>query len=504
MRKRILRNLTQSTPRSHAINDAYSWSISTAISGQQQLVFANTSNKLDANVQMTPTELSTAKEEMGPKLAAKLDHQILMGGAATRKINNESQGVLQNFDNPIFLSNVTPAPINHAVDKVIIPQAEAQKGEPLTLTEQSQLLSTFKAPVQSFQNRISAGLQYGDMNQRLDAARALAVAKEKNPILVKGMTKDEMALADMYASKALDPKYQTPDGADKIRDEIYKVDEDTQKERARQVNTYVKDHQLNDAIVLKNATVKALGLKPSKELKLPAGLTNVYMNLIRDNILRTGDTKQARDAADFEIKQNYGQDNNGKVKFMPPEKVYTNLGYVLQNDKLRAVKEMVDVNKKIKADGGYPLHDIEWPDEPDLSDLLKEPITKGPVKLKIDGHLRELEFDSDLTTQFSTSDDMSWSLGYVNEYGIVNPLINPNSRMGTYRFVPNKELYIEAQNNSKIIQNITKHEMSDYEKQQLDIALKKRNDKFLKGKDLFKEQEKAQNIQEFLDVGGLK
>ena len=475
--------------------------VQAAISGDQYMIYSQTKNDIDSGVKLSPTEIATRKARMGEEYAVKLDHDLIAGISQNTRIQGEAQSIIENANNAVFLANSTPAPINHAVDKIIIPAAEAIKGEPLTLTEQSQLLSTFKAPVESFQKRLSAGLTNGNAQQRLDAASALSLAKEVNPILVKGMTKNELSLADIYKRKMNDPKYQTPDGPDKIRDELYKIDDDTLKERTRQVQTYIKDNQLNDAIILKSATVKALGLKPSKELKLPAGLTNVYMNMIRDGIMRTGDTIQAKQDADFEIKQYYGEDDKGKVKFMPPEKAYTNLGYILQNDKLRAVKEMVDNNKQIKEKGGFVLNDISWVKEPDFNDILKKPLHNGPIELMIDGKLREIEFDSDVTTQFSDSNNISWGLGYINDYGQVNPLINPFSKVGTYRFIPNRDMYMEAQNSVDIQQNINKYNMeklNEEEQIQLKRALSIRAEK------QFKEEEKAQLIQEFLDVGSIQ
>ena len=165
---------------------------------------------------------------------------------------------------------------------------------------------------------------------------------------------------------------------------------------------------------------------------------------------------------------------------MPPAKAYTNLGYVLENDKAHQVYQMVEENKQIRANGGFALNELDWPDAPNFDDLMSGPLHSGPISILVDGVPRQIAVDSDVATQLSPLNDLSWGLGYMDDNKIFNPIINPFGNFGPYRFVPNKQLYQDAESNpsvrTKILEyetNKVRKEMSDYDKEQLDIALNK-------------------------------
>jgi hypothetical protein len=58
------------------------------------------------------------------------------------------------------------------------------------------------------------------------------------------------------------------------------------------------------------------------------------------------------------------------------------------------------------------------------------------------------------------------------------PLLNPYANGGTYRFVPNKQMYIEAQQNKETSTKIIEHEnrkMTDEENYWLQKSIEKRD-----------------------------
>lgn len=433
---------------------------------QQYINFIKYKSKLD-NGELTKSDLVDMQDNVSASQLSKLELEAAKGGSKSFKLETNARQVVDNYDNGVFLFNQTPGPINYAVDNIIIPIAEQEKGEPLTLAEQGELLSSFKAPVESYQNRLSGALEVGSDEQKLDAARAIDYLKSSNPVIVKGMSKNDLALASMYSKYSQDPKYQGPGGLDLIKDKMSNLTPEVREERQKQASTYFRDNQLNDADYLKMKTYKAMDIKykKGKSLPLKPGATVEYANLIRDGIYQTGDVEIAEKDAASKMKATYGE-YGGKVMRMPPTKVYTDMGYVLENSKMKAVKEMVDTNKDIKKNGGFALNDLEWDDAPDFSDMLSKPLGSGNPKIKIDGVLRDVVIDSDLDTQLSSLEDMSWSLGYLDEYGQMMPLINPFARTGNYRFKPSKELYQETQSNPEVVKKISK-----YEEEQLQAAM---------------------------------
>jgi hypothetical protein len=99
-------------------------------------------------------------------------------------------------------------------------------------------------------------------------------------------------------------------------------------------------------------------------------------------------------------------------------------------------------------------------------------------KIKVNGELRDIVVDSDVTTQLSPLNDLSWAYGFMDENRVMNPLLDPFSKTGAYRYTPNKEFLAEAEGNAEVKGRIAEHvqkEMTDYELSQLDIATKKRN-----------------------------
>jgi hypothetical protein len=449
-----------------------------AFKGQQYINYANLLAKSNMG-QLSQEDIESSIND-GKITAHQLaDLKLRQSNASSKsnRIHNEATGIVQNYDNPIFLANTTDAPRNYAADKIIIPLAEREKGGPLTLSEQSQLLTSFKAPVESLQKRISAGLTSGTPAQKIDAAQSVAIAKEANPLLVKGMSKNDLALAGLYNSYSKNPQAMTEEGMKSIEDKIFNISKEDLEERQLKTDTYFKDRGLNDAGHLRYETLRALGLNNKSKIALDPGLTIVYANKIRDAIMRTGDISQAEEDASFELKQYYGPDDQGEVMYMPPNKAYTDLGYILNNDQLRSVKEMVDKNTEYKNKNGFVMTELEWENPPDFSKMTSGPLHEGSLKLKVNGEMRPIVVKSDITTQLSPLNDLSWAIGFLDNNKIFNPLIDPYARFGTYRFWPNKEFLESSERDPDIKMRIADHEiekndkeMSEYEESQLNKA----------------------------------
>ncbi len=356
----------------------------------------------------------------------------------------QSQDIISNSENPIYLANKSDKQISYAVDSVILPQAAAAKGEDLTLSEQAQVLTNFKSPVSSYADRLSSAIRDGDPSQAYDAALAVAYLQDNNPALIRGMNKDDLAVANVYQSLAKNPKYQGEEGMERARETVYNQDENVKAERQRIVDTYFKDNSLNNADDVRRKTVKALGLSGvfTSKRSVPAGASEVYRDFLRNEIMRTGNAKIAEKSASTFMKEVYQEtdtNNRKEVMMEAPERFYPNLGYILDNDKVKSLKNIVDLNKSMKSEGKFVLNDLEWENSPDTSDLLSKRLVDGDIKIKVDGKERKVVIMSDNVTQFSPLNTPTWAFAYLDDNGIEQPLMSSKDPGTSYRWIPDNE-----------------------------------------------------------------
>ena len=106
----------------------YGGQYNAALKGQQNLDYTQ------AQTLFAQGDLAGAmgyRDSMGPANRADFDLYVARHSADQTQLAEKANFVVENLNNPIALANVTPEPLNYAVDKIIIPIAESAKGSPL-------------------------------------------------------------------------------------------------------------------------------------------------------------------------------------------------------------------------------------------------------------------------------------------------------------------------------------------------------------------------------------
>ena len=91
----------------------------------------------------------------------------------------------------------------------------------------------------------------------------------------------------------------------------------------------------------------------------------------------------------------------------------------------------------------------------------------------MDGKRREIVIDSDLTTQMSDMNDISWAIGYIGASGIFMPLVNPGSIDGIYRYRADKDFLNRSQEDPNVMQRVIQHEIKQNQNETVDDILSK-------------------------------
>jgi len=436
--------------------EQFSRKYDSAFKGQQYLNYNQAKMKI-ASREFTASDLADLEDKVNAYQLSDLEIEATKVSAAESRNLSSAQEILKYSDNPVFLANQSDKNINYTVDSVILPQAEAEKGEPLSLSEQAMVLSNFKTPVPSLSKRLSAAIRDGSPMDLVDASIAVSFAQANNPALIRNMSKDDIAVANLYQSISKNPKYSGEEGAIRARDSVYNLTPEIKEERQRKVDAYYKSKELNTskgAIREASKSIQTGFFSTTK--KLPAGASTVYLDILRNEIMRSGDPVIAEKMAKDQMKEIYQETDinniSGEVMVNAPEKAYPNLGYVLKNDMVRALKGVVDSNKQMQANGDFVFTELDWENAPDTSNILDEPIHQGDLKIKINGKERKVVVISDLATQFSPVPQATYAFAYLDDNGISQPILSPTGKGTPYRWIPDSGLYKDIVDNYPNIQ----------------------------------------------------
>lgn len=418
-----------------------------AFKGEQYLAYNDALTKIETGT-LTSEDLARLDSDnsVDAYQLSDLKNKSIIKSTKEIKKSQDANSIISNSNKPIFLSNVSSQKINETVDEYILPQAAEKKGGYLSLSDQAVELANFKAPVTSYQERLSAAIKDGAPEDLLDAAVAIKFAQTNNPALIRDMDKNDLAVANLYETISKNPIYQGQEGATKARDDIYKVDEKMKEARQSMLNTYLRDKKFYDSTVAPKRVADVLSdgfFSASK--KIPAEAIVDYMALLRNEVLRSGNLNVAKESAKQQLKDTYQgttiNNINGEVMKRSPEQAYPGLGYVLNNDKVRALKDVVNANKALRENGSFAMNELDWENEPDTTDLLSKPIDDNELTIKINGKPRKVVISSDIATQFSPIPQSTWAFEYLDDNGIRQPIIDPNGNGTSYRWIPDTKLF---------------------------------------------------------------
>lgn len=438
------------TPIEHQENVAnmmqYHNQYQSALSGQQYLTYMGTLNQIQSGVQLSPTQLDSAKQEMGPSYAVKLDHDLIKVSSKQNEIVNLSNEMQPDIGNPVKMSKWSDGD----VDKVFnlrLNQAAQQAGvnpEEIPLTDQAQIASGMGAPVKSFTEKLENAVKYGGSEMATNASRAIRTLQHNSPVTISKLDKNANATANLYDLYARNTSINGEEALKAARNDVYNIDDNTKKQRIEAVDQWYKDKKYNNYNVKLKAIAEGIGVTSglfnSANPKLvPAGLTTIVDGLVNSMAQRVPSPEIAWNMAMDELKKTYKETNTNnrkEIMALTPETTLPGNEIWQQNDKIRAIKNMVDKNKELKEKNGFVYNELDWPDAPDTNNLVDKLLVDGDIKINVDGKPSKIVIVSDIITQLSPIQQPSWQLNYIDEKGMQIPLMDMNGPNAVARWVP--------------------------------------------------------------------
>ena len=422
-----------------------------ALNADQQLTYMSTLNQIQGGIQLSPSQLEDAKAQMGPQNALKLDHDILQLNKKANDTVKLVNDMTPDFGDVVKMSKWSDG----EVDKVFnhyLAGAAAQAGvqpDEIPLTAQAQLAAGFGAPVKGFTDKLENAVRYGDAGTATEAARAIRTLNNNNPITVSKLDNNAKATAGLYDLYARNTSITGEEALKAARNEVYNIDDNTKKQRLEGLKQWYSDNKLNDYNVKLKRIAEGLGAtegwfgtglfaKGKKEL-VPAGLTTVVDGLVQSMAQRTPNPEMAWTMAMDELKKTYKEtdtNNRKEIMALAPETVLPGNSVWQQNDKIKAIKDMVDRNKELREKNGFVYNELDWPDAPDTENLIDKLLVEGDIKINVDGKPSKIVIVSDVVTQLSPTQQPSWQLNYIDEKGMQIPLMDMNGANAVARWVP--------------------------------------------------------------------
>lgn len=370
----------------------------------------------------------------------------------------KSQALMHNIDsesNDIYAMNkYSPKQIDSWWDEKLNIDTQATGQKP-GFERQALIATTMQAPIPKLNKDLSAALRNGSTEDAIAAARAYRFLSANHAIAVKDLDKDSEAILEGFDVLARNTSVPPEESLKIARDNVLNA---TPEERAgrlenfkdwqqqQDLNTYGKQIEFLADNISGAQTSKWFGLSSRGDTtKVPASLPLIWKKLAVQFAPLNKDPESASKMALREIEKTFQVSGiNGESEIMPiaPESVLPSVGNYIPNDRVRALKQIVEGNKQLKAQGGQVFNDLEWPDAPDTSNLFGAQLVEGNPKIKIDGTEREVFVQSDYTTQVGAGGVPSWAFMYKDDIGMLVPLWDANNRLGA-RWYP-EETYAQV------------------------------------------------------------
>lgn len=380
---------------------------------------------------------------------------------------------MQNGNIGKLTSEFTDADTNNAYDSIL-----SNLGND-SLESATTVAANFPIPIKKFQERLSGSLNYGDPEELHQASAAVQSLSNLNPVALSGMSSADLATAFTYNNLAQD----TTKPLDKIAEEARKsasgltLQEQQQRQAAFQA-ALKGNPKYTDPIKQANTLSKQLGRHFfSSNASVPGSLVEAYGNLITANSQYTDKPAIASDMAIAELAQVYKETNvNGKneLQAYPATSVLPDIGNYQVNAKHQALGNVAARNAEARAKGDITYMSIEYPDAPrfenvqeliegtggkksytanipvigDVREQVSERTNKVTDTVIINGRKAQLYVGSDDRTK--ATQGASWPLSYVNEQGIVLPILDVDgSQARWYADTRAIDVYNSLDNESK-------------------------------------------------------
>ncbi len=402
-----------------------------ALSSQQGINFLKYATLVDTG-KMTESDLIQARRDISEGQFAQLERYI-----ATRRDPQQKATLLYNESvdhhaNAGFMSRYSDKEIDAIFGKKVelYNTAMSEKlGEPheASLGEKAMLAQTINAPIASLKKEMSRVANYGTPEEAVEAVRGMVMLDNNNlGVSIDGMSAKDKAILSTFKDLRNDTTY-TPEEALKLAREESNVDDNTKQSRLNRWNDlqkekdYYKDTSAKIKYIGDHIGAKAGWF--SKRNLVPTGLDVSFDRVMNRLIPLYKDPEKAEAEAFLQLsKVNKPTDINNRNELMKmapqPE---------LWNDRYRALKDYVDKSKEHKAQGGFVLNDVDWPDAPNIESLYDKPPIKGDLIINVDGKPRKIVIEGDLTTQWGVDMVPSYAFSYLDDDGVPMALMDFNS-----------------------------------------------------------------------------
>lgn len=425
-----------------------------ALSSQQGINYLKYATMVDTG-QMTESDLIQARKDISEGQFAQLERYIATrSDAATKatRLFNESAG---KQDDAGFMARYSGAEVDTIFAKKVelYNNSVADKtGEPheATLGERAMLAQSINAPIPALSKELSRTANYGNPQQAVEAVRAMVMLDRNNHgVNISDMDNHDKAILNTFRDLSANTAYG-PDEALKLARDTTNVDPNTKQSRIEGWKEYQKtDSKYRDI----NKKIKYIGDNIGANFgwfrdraKTPTGL-DVAFDRVMNSLVPLYDTPKRAEQEAFQqmsrVYQPTDVNNRNEIMRLAPEER-------LWNDRYRSLKEVVDANKTMQAEGKFVMNKLDWPDAPDTKDILGKSLITGDIKILVDGQPRKVVIDSDLDTQWNTDLGLSWPFFFLDEDGVQMPIVDSQRGIqarwvpdwvGLEKLVPDPEQY---------------------------------------------------------------
>ena len=400
-----------------------------AAHGLQQINYTNLLSKLNDN-KLTQQDIDTAinENQLNAKQIADLNFKMTSRNKEANKVNELMLSMSGDFDNAGEMAKYTDKEKNSVFTNLVSlqqAQIEQQTGKPYkaTLIDEASIAQGIKSTIPAFNKKLTQAAKFGNAEQATEALRALNMLNQNNPSAVSGIDKDTKAMLYTFQDLQRSTTADAEESLKTARGDI-NVDENTKQSRLDNWKEYRKNApQLQTTPALLNHIASNLGAKsgiifksPHPEL-MPTGLDVVYERLMNATVPMTGDVARAEKIVFEEMGKVYQPTNinqRNEIMAFPPEQVLGSAQFA-NEDKLRAVKDFVDINHELKAKSGFTFNNVSIEGDPKPGE---------DIYVNVNGKKRKLIVQSDIETQYSIDTMPSWQLNYLDETGIPMPIMD--------------------------------------------------------------------------------
>jgi len=330
-------------------------------------------NKLESG-ELRESEAQEGLEELPEE--GRQEVRSAITGMADKKFKQASayEFIWNNAGNALELSQVKPQYISD-VSQRLWQRAEEQRGEPLNLRQKAQSIVGLKAPNKVLTDQLSAAMSSLDPNLIADAANAIGILNEKNPLAIDSLStrQQEQAIeinqaikANMGVEGAIQTAIGRPEG---VSPEEFEHNKMAVKETARMWSGVAASRQNTKTIL----NIPDSMVTPELEMAL--------YNQVTATQLRIGDRRLASEIAKNNINKSWGPTNamGGKAQYMrnAPEKFMDGGDQIARHQIINETHALIESLKEDNDSGFYYEFDVPKSE----IDTLKKGITASLIDL---------------------------------------------------------------------------------------------------------------------------